>query len=141
MALQDPWNHFQKVWGSYDFIFLSHLTLAILNFVGICRWWRSATILLCRATKFRLQAVWAIAFLRSNLIQKLSRMSNGLWEILCIYTALFYSQTKQFPHLDWIFKFLSAITIINDLFVFLNVCTIYLRYHTFLCIGHHLLIS
>ena len=109
--------------------------------MGICRWWRSATILLCRATKFRLQAVWAIAFLRSNLIQKLSRMSNGLWEILCIYTALFYSQTKQFPHLDWIFKFLSGITIINDLFVVLNVCTIYSRYHNFICIGHHLLIS
>ena len=102
--------------------------------MGICRWWRSATILLCRATKFRLQAVWAIAFLRSNLIQKLSQMSNGLWEILCIYTALFYSQTKQFPHLDWIFKFLSGITIINDLFVVLNVCIIYLRYHNFICI-------
>ena len=107
----------------------------------ICGWWRSATILLCRATKFRLQAVWAIAFLRSSLIQKLSWMSNGLWEILCIYTALSYSQTKQFPHLDWISKFLSGITIINDLFVVLNVCTIYLRYHTFICIGHHLLIS
>ena len=53
----------------------------------------------------------------------------------------FILKQKQFPHLDWIFKFLSGITIINDLFVVLNVCTIYLRYHNFICIGHHLLIS
>ena len=57
----------------------------------ICGWWRSATILLCRATKFRLQAVWAIAFVQFNLIQKLSEINNcGMWISLHLRCSILY---------------------------------------------------